>query len=77
MGTSQLGKVSQNKGAEIAGLNEPTFEPDRFFRAIFRRASEFAMKEGKEGSEKVRRKSCTFYGTEKRSVHGKLPRSWG
>lgn len=35
-----------------AGLNEPTFEPDRFFRAIFRRASEFAMKEGKEGSEK-------------------------
>ncbi len=35
-----------------AGLDEPTFEPDRFFRAIFRRASKFAMKEGKESSEK-------------------------
>ena len=56
-----------------AGRREPTFEPDGFFRAIFQRDSEFAMKEGK----KVRRKSCAFCGTEKRPVHGKLPRSWG
>jgi ATP-dependent DNA helicase RecG len=35
-----------------AGLREPTFEPDGFFRAIFQRAPEFAMKEEKEGSEK-------------------------
>ncbi len=36
-----------------AGLHEPTFKPDSFFRAIFRRAPEFAMKEQKEGSEKI------------------------
>ncbi len=35
-----------------AGLREPTFATDVFFRAIFHRSPEFAMKEGKEGSEK-------------------------
>jgi ATP-dependent DNA helicase RecG len=35
-----------------AGLREPTFATDTFFRATFRRSPEFALKEGKEGSEK-------------------------
>jgi hypothetical protein len=39
-----------------AGLREPAFEPGRFFRQTFQRASEFAMKEGKEGSEVISEK---------------------
>ncbi len=35
-----------------AGLREPTFEPDGFFRAIFHRSPEFALKEGEPDSEK-------------------------
>lgn len=31
---------------------EPTFATDAFFRATFQRSPEFALKEGKEGSEK-------------------------
>ena len=35
------------------GLREPTFVPDAFFRAIFHRSPEFAMKEEiRKGSEK-------------------------
>lgn len=35
-----------------AGLHEPTFATDAFFRAMFQRSPEFALKEGKEGLEK-------------------------
>lgn len=35
-----------------AGLREPTFATDAFFRATFQRSPEFALKEGKEGLEK-------------------------
>jgi ATP-dependent DNA helicase RecG len=34
-----------------AGLREPTFASDAFFRATFQRSAELALKEGKEGSE--------------------------
>lgn len=34
-----------------AGLHEPTFATDAFFRAMFQRSPEFALKEGKEGKE--------------------------
>ena len=51
-----------------AGLKAPIFEPNGFFRAIFHRSPEFALKNGRltsekefgESSEKVRRKSCRF-----------------
>jgi len=33
-----------------AGLREPTFEPDGFFRAVFHRSPELAMKEDVHGS---------------------------
>lgn len=36
-----------------ARLREPIFEPDGFFRAIFHRSPEFAMKAGPPGSEKM------------------------
>ncbi|MFH1950463.1 MAG: ATP-binding protein [Pseudomonadota bacterium] len=47
-----MGIQKMKEAMVAAGLREPTFEPDRFFRAIFHRASELAMKERKEGSEK-------------------------
>ncbi len=38
--------IQKMKEAMIAaGLREPTFEPDGFFRAVFHRSPEFAMKE--------------------------------
>jgi ATP-dependent DNA helicase RecG len=43
--------IRKMKEAMVAsGLREPTFEPDEFFRAIFHRSSEFAMKEGTPGT---------------------------
>jgi hypothetical protein len=36
-----------------AGLREPAFEPDGFFRAIFQRSPEFALKEASIGKEKM------------------------
>jgi ATP-dependent DNA helicase RecG len=45
--------IQKMKEAMIAtGLREPTFATDTFFRAIFFRSPEFALKERKEGSEK-------------------------
>jgi ATP-dependent DNA helicase RecG len=39
--------IRKMKDAMIAaGLREPTFEPNRFFRVIFHRSPELAMKEG-------------------------------
>jgi ATP-dependent DNA helicase RecG len=35
-----------------AGLREPVFVPEAFFRAIFHCSPEFALKEREEGSEK-------------------------
>jgi predicted HTH transcriptional regulator len=36
-----------------AGLREPAFEPDGFFRAIFQRSPEFALKEASIGKEQM------------------------
>ena len=47
-----MGIQKMKEAMVAAGLREPTFEPDRFFRAIFHRASDLAMKERKEGWEK-------------------------
>jgi len=47
-----MGILKMRAAMVAAGLREPTFEPDGFFRAIFHRASELSMKEIKEGSEK-------------------------
>jgi ATP-dependent DNA helicase RecG len=50
--------IQKMKEAMIAtGLREPTFASDTFFRAIFCRSPEFALKERKEGSEKSSEKS--------------------
>lgn len=44
--------IQKMKEAMIAaGLREPTFAPDGFFRAVFHRSSEFAMKEGLPSSK--------------------------
>ncbi|MFH1706951.1 MAG: ATP-binding protein [Planctomycetota bacterium] len=40
-----------------AGLPEPTFETEGFFRAVFHRSAEFALKEGGSGTEKTTRKT--------------------
>jgi ATP-dependent DNA helicase RecG len=39
-----------------AGLGEPTFATDAFFRATFHRSPEFALKETQEGSQKLVKK---------------------
>lgn len=40
-----------------AGLREPAFEPDGFFRAVFHRSPEFALKLDAAMSEKTRVKT--------------------
>lgn len=47
-----MGIRKMKEGMIAAGLREPAFETDAFFRAIFHRSPEFAMKEGEKGSEK-------------------------
>lgn len=46
-----MGIRKMKEAMVAAGLSEPTFEPDGFFRAIFHRSPEFAMKEGAPGTE--------------------------
>jgi ATP-dependent DNA helicase RecG len=46
-----MGIRKMKEAMVAAGLREPTFEPDGFFRAIFHRSPEFAMKEGAPGAE--------------------------
>jgi predicted HTH transcriptional regulator len=46
------GHVAKKEAMVAAGLRKPTFVPDAFFRAIFRRSTEFSMKEGPTGTEK-------------------------
>jgi len=36
-----------------AGLREPAYEANTFFRATFQRPPEYALKNGKEGAEKL------------------------
>lgn len=45
-----LGFQKMKKSMVAAGLREPTFASDAFFRAIFQRSSEFALKEGGKSS---------------------------
>ena len=46
--------IQKMKEAMVAGgLREPTFASDAFFRATFQRSPEFALKEGKDGSEQL------------------------
>jgi ATP-dependent DNA helicase RecG len=46
--------IQKMKEAMIAaGLREPAFATNSFFRATFQRSPEFALKDGKEGSEKL------------------------
>jgi ATP-dependent DNA helicase RecG len=47
-----MGIRKMKEAMAAAGLREPTFEPDGFFRAIFRRSPKYALKEGAPGSEK-------------------------
>ncbi|MBI2266057.1 MAG: winged helix-turn-helix transcriptional regulator [Armatimonadetes bacterium] len=50
--------IQKMKDAMVAaGLRQPTFAPDGFFRAIFHRSPEFAMKEGSPGSGKASEKT--------------------
>ncbi|MEX2491221.1 MAG: ATP-binding protein [Nitrospirales bacterium] len=46
-----MGIQKMKESMVAAGLREPTFVTDTFFRATFQRLPEFALKEGKEGSE--------------------------
>ncbi|MBI4830713.1 MAG: hypothetical protein HY801_03995, partial [Candidatus Lindowbacteria bacterium] len=48
-----MGILKMKETMVAAGLREPTFEPDGFFRAIFHRSSEFAMKESTPGTEAI------------------------
>ena len=46
--------IQKMKEAMVAGgLREPNFASDAFFRATFQRSPEFALKEGKDGSEQL------------------------
>ena len=46
--------IQKMKETMVAGgLREPTFASDAFFRATFQRSPEFALKEGKDGSEQL------------------------
>jgi ATP-dependent DNA helicase RecG len=47
-----MGIQKMKDAMAAAGLREPTFATDSFFRATFHRLPEFALKERKEGSEK-------------------------
>jgi len=47
-----MGIRKMKEAMVAAGLREPIFEPNGFFRAIFQRSSELAMKGKREGSEK-------------------------
>ena len=47
-----MGIPKMKEAMVAAGLREPTFDPNGFFRAIFRRSPEFALKEREPSSEK-------------------------
>lgn len=47
-----MGIRKMQEAMVAAGLHEPSFAADTFFRATFQRLPELALKEGKEGSEK-------------------------
>lgn len=47
-----MGIQKMKEAMAVAGLREPTFSSDAFFRAIFQRSPEFALKDGKETTEK-------------------------
>jgi ATP-dependent DNA helicase RecG len=47
-----MGIRKMKEAMVAAGLREPIFEPDGFFRATFHRSLEFALKEGEPDSEK-------------------------
>ncbi len=47
-----MGIRKMKEAMVAAGLREPTFKPDGFFRAIFHRSPELALKKGAPGSEK-------------------------
>jgi ATP-dependent DNA helicase RecG len=47
-----MGIQKMKEAMAAAGLREPTFASDAFFRAIFQRSSEFALKEGEKGTKK-------------------------
>lgn len=47
-----MGIRKMKEAMAAAGLYEPTFASDAFFRATFQRLPEFALKKGEEGSEK-------------------------
>ena len=48
-----MGIQKMKEAMVAAGLREPTFASDAFFRATFQRSPEFALKEGKDGSEQL------------------------
>lgn len=52
-----MGIRKMKEAMVAAGLHEPTFEPDGFFRAIFLRSPEFALKEGAAVAEKTGEKT--------------------
>ena len=54
-----------------AGLREPTFASDSFFRATFQRSPEFAMKEGLLGGEVSEKK---LEGKAAQKIPRRLPR---
>ena len=45
-----MGYRKMKEAMVAAGLREPTFASDAFFRATFQRSPEFAMKEGPPGT---------------------------
>lgn len=47
-----MGIQKMKESMVAAGLHEPTFASDAFFRATFQRLPEFALKKGEEGSKK-------------------------
>jgi len=47
-----MGIRKMKEAMAAAGLHEPTFASDAFFRATFQRLPEFALKKGEEGSKK-------------------------
>ena len=56
-----MGIQKMKEAMMAAGLREPTFEPNTFFRATFQRPPEYALKERKEGSEKLVERVCPKY----------------
>jgi ATP-dependent DNA helicase RecG len=48
-----MGIRKMKEAMVAAGLREPVFEPDAFFRATLHRSPDLAMKEGMPGSEKL------------------------